>query len=1306
MKKLFLKSLFAAACCLVFPAGMFAQFSGSGSGTKDDPYRIFNADQLNQVRNFLEKEDVYFSLEADIDMTQWIAENNPSQGWLPIGNNNSGFRGKFNGNGHTISNLWINRPNTDYIGLFGYISTSADIQNLKLENADYVGKDYVGGFVGYCNNANSITSCAFNGKISGNDYIGGICGYNFNDNYDMTISDCFTYSHIKGRDYIGGICGYNKVYNNNRLRSSVSDCISYNNIDGRDYIGGIYGCCYSYGEDGYSTSNITTSNCYSYNNINGNSYIGGVSGYNYNSPNGNGCDIIISNCYSYNHINGNSYIGGVSGYNYSYNSGNNNDITTSDCFTNGRIKGNESLGGITGYIKKSKGDISISKCYSNNSIIEGKNYVGGIFGNSTEDYIQTSNNVSLNEVISSDNNLYRIGNNGVFDNNLAWVLTQMLLNGAKQPIPDDSGTNGTSTGLSTLKLQATYEGLGWDFADTWQIEETESFPYFKNQTAPPYFQQALKKGDTNLSGQCAEAGTVSVCIGDKVYTVQSSGNTWSLTLDNPLQAGDVVDVWVQAEGKMPSYVVSQTVSLAGGGTESDPFVISTPEDMQAISSDDTENAYYKLANDIDLTEWIETNSSTDGWIPVTLRGTFDGGGHTINGLWCSTDEGGLFDKLVSGAAVKDVKVKIADGKAVKGSNYAGGIVAISMGTITNSAVTGTIEGGSAAGGIAGQSSGSISQCYTLGEVMSETGSAKAGGIVGENQSGSSVNDSYSSAVITATGDNSYAAGIAGYNGGTIERCYSDGAISGYAIAGICGYNTGAEAKVNGCVAANRSLSAYKSALRVLGGYASDASAPATSDNYAFEGMPVSVNNVPQKIYDDPLNGTTKTIDELYRKATYEALGWDMENIWDIDEGSSLPYFEEFSIQVSEISLNNTEATIERQSTLRLTATVLPEDCRNNTLKWSSDNEEVATVDENGLVTAVSVGEANITATAVDGSGVTATCKVIVTPKLVTSVTLNKNELTIEKSFTAQLTATVAPDDADNPGLTWTSDNEEVANVDENGKVTAVSIGEANITAATVDGSGVTATCKVTVTPKLVTSVTLDESELTIEKGYTAQLTATVAPDDADNLGLTWTSDNEEVATVDENGLVTAVSAGEANITATAVDGSGVTATCKVTVTPKLVTSVILDESELTIEKNLTEQLTATVAPDDADNLSLTWTSDNEEVATVDENGLVTAVGEGTATITATANDGSGVSASCVVTVTFIDGIADIETGNVTVLAANGRITVSGKEQDDTISVYDTGGRLLYRGESDVIDVPRKAMYIVTVSGKNYKVIVP
>ena len=107
-------------CSVTIP--LSAQFSGSGSGTADDPYRIYNAVQLNQVRNFLNEEDVYFSLEADIDMTDWIAENNPVQGWQPIGNSSSAFKGVFNGNGHIISNLWINRPDTDYIGLFGYVS--------------------------------------------------------------------------------------------------------------------------------------------------------------------------------------------------------------------------------------------------------------------------------------------------------------------------------------------------------------------------------------------------------------------------------------------------------------------------------------------------------------------------------------------------------------------------------------------------------------------------------------------------------------------------------------------------------------------------------------------------------------------------------------------------------------------------------------------------------------------------------------------------------------------------------------------------------------------------------------------------------------------------------------------------------------------------------------------------------------------------------------------------------------------------------------------------------------------------------
>ena len=118
-----MKRLLASAvlflCCA---AASFAQFSGSGSGTENDPYLILNPIHLNQMRNFLNKEGVYFKLMANIDLTEFIEDEYPSQGWQPIGNSSSSaFMGILDGNGKTISGLWINRSNKDNIGLFGYI---------------------------------------------------------------------------------------------------------------------------------------------------------------------------------------------------------------------------------------------------------------------------------------------------------------------------------------------------------------------------------------------------------------------------------------------------------------------------------------------------------------------------------------------------------------------------------------------------------------------------------------------------------------------------------------------------------------------------------------------------------------------------------------------------------------------------------------------------------------------------------------------------------------------------------------------------------------------------------------------------------------------------------------------------------------------------------------------------------------------------------------------------------------------------------------------------------------------------------
>ena len=167
---------------------------------------------------------------------------------------------------------------------------------------------------------------------------------------------------------------------------------------------------------------------------------------------------------------------------------------------------------------------------------------------------------------------------------------------------------------------------------------------------------------------------------------------------------------------------------------------------------------------------------------------------------------------------------------------------------------------------------------------------------------------------------------------------------------------------------------------------------------------------------------------------------------------------------------------------------------------------------------------------------------------VTGVSLSPTTLTLDVGASSTLTATITPDNASNKSINWESGNTGVATVDTSGKVTAVAQGTTTITATAADGSGKSAECSVTVKEAAnvpVESVSLDKTSLGLTEGETAQLTATVEPEDASNKNVTWESSNTNVATVN-NGEVTAVSAGTATITVTTADG-GKTDTCTVTV---------------------------------------------------------------------------------------------------------------------------------------------------------------
>ena len=341
---------------------------------------------------------------------------------------------------------------------------------------------------------------------------------------------------------------------------------------------------------------------------------------------------------------------------------------------------------------------------------------------------------------------------------------------------------------------------------------------------------------------------------------------------------------------------------------------------------------------------------------------------------------------------------------------------------------------------------------------------------------------------------------------------------------------------------------------------------------------------------------------------------------------------EETVGVSSVTVTPSRIEIIEGGSAALSARVSPEAASDRAVAWSSSDRSVATVDKTGTVQGLKPGTATVTATAEGKSG---TCAVTVKAKAVnvTEVTLDRTELTLTEGETETLTATVKPDNADNKKVTWSSDKTEVATVDGVGRVTAVKAGEAVVTVTTEDG-GKTASCKVTVKAKAVnvTEVTLDKTELTLTEGETETLTATVKPDNADNRKVTWSSDKTEIATVDGDGKVTAVKAGEATVTVTTEDG-GKTASCKVTVKAKTVsvTEVTLDRAELTLTEGEAETLTATVRPDNADNKKVKWSSDKTEVATVGGDGRVTAVKAGEAVVTVTTEDG-GKTATCKVTV--------------------------------------------------------------------------
>lgn len=489
-----------------------------------------------------------------------------------------------------------------------------------------------------------------------------------------------------------------------------------------------------------------------------------------------------------------------------------------------------------------------------------------------------------------------------------------------------------------------------------------------------------------------------------------------------------------------------------------------------------------------------------------------------------------------------------------------------------------------------------------------------------------------------------------------------------------------------------------------------------------------------------------------------------------------------NMDISSLELSDTLKEVILQKTFRLRAICYPSNTTFTDYKWSSSNKKVATVDDDGLVVAVSEGSCIISAKD-EVSGLIATCNVTVVPKRMDTLQLSDTKLEIKLWQKHVLGVSFEPDDASYQEMHWISSNEKVAKVTD-GEVEAVGIGDCVITVTNKE-NGLTAKCDVTVYEVKMASLQLDETRCDLKLGKTRTLNATFEPTTTSYTDLYWSSSDEKVATVDNKGNVVAVGVGTCTVSVTNRDKSltatcemnvykievtsisclsektmekyesfelsatytyepdfeaieenplrwrsldetiakvdeltgkvqcvgvgectieisnifnSVTASCHLTVLPVSVKYLSLNSSSFLIWEGEAKKLICTVTPSYAANKNVKWESSDESVATVSDNGTVTAVSEGKATIKVTALDGSDCSAECVVAVigrkyveNYIKGKVSIEFKGVTSSSVSiGEYVIEKKSYN--YEICNSGDERVYlkefrgdRGSSETVD---------------------
>lgn len=338
---------------------------------------------------------------------------------------------------------------------------------------------------------------------------------------------------------------------------------------------------------------------------------------------------------------------------------------------------------------------------------------------------------------------------------------------------------------------------------------------------------------------------------------------------------------------------------------------------------------------------------------------------------------------------------------------------------------------------------------------------------------------------------------------------------------------------------------------------------------------------------------------------------------------------------SEKLITNKDTIIEGED-IYLSVKILPKNSENKSVKWTTSDKNIVTIDQNGKIHAEKAGKSTIKVSTEDGEK-TAELKLNVKAKKIEikQIIINSSSKQVLEGGELQLTATVLPENSTDKAFIWSTDNREIATIDQNGKLNAIKEGTVKIKAIAVKNR-IYSEYSITVTKMLLVSeIQIHSPKDKIIVGEELQLTGTVIPADANNKEFTWDVDNKDIASIDKDGKLIAKAKGSVKVIAKAADKNGISAEYSILIIVP-VKEIKIDNAinEIYVGKNLS--LNAKILPENASNKNIVWSSSDENIATINQNGQITAIKEGNVIIKAASEERNDIYKECNFTIKVKD----------------------------------------------------------------------